>query len=383
MRSIRNANVKGKIVLLRVDFDVPLNQRGKVADDFRMRMALPTIRLLSRKGAKIVLISKLGRPNGQDKNISLKPVGQHFAKLLKRKIFFSPVHPKDLLPVIRFLPPKGMLLLENIRFWQGESSNGVAFSKTLSRLGDLYVNDAFAVSHRKEASLVGIARYLPSFSGLLLEKEVKTLSRFKGNVARPFGVIIGGAKIEDKLPVIEKFLKLADWVFVGGGVANTFLLAKGFEIGKSLADKKYLKVAERLLKNKKLILPVDWLAAKNSNSHSPSYYFSRDIKKNEAILDIGMASLALLDEKIRGSKTILWNGPVGYMRNPKFKQGSHAIAYAISENAKAFKVVGGGDTIEVIGELGLENEISFISTGGGAMLEFLAGRKLPGLEALK
>ncbi len=383
MRSIRNAKVKGKIVLLRVDFDVPLDQRGKVADDFRMRMALPTIQILSRKGANLVLISKLGRPDGQDKNLSLKPVGQHFAKLTKRKVFFSPAHPKDLFPIVRCLPPRGILLLENIRFFKGETSNNPSFAKTLSQLGDLYVNDAFAVSHRKEASVVGITRYLPSFAGLRLEKEVKVLSRVKGNVARPFGVIIGGAKIEDKLPVIEKFLKKADWVFVGGGVANTFLWAKGFKVGKSLKDRKYLKMSQKLLKNKKLILPVDWLAAKDPGSRSPSYYFSKDIKENEAIFDMGMASIALLDEKIRESKTILWNGPVGVAENQNFTQGSHAIAYAISESPKAFSVVGGGDTIEVIHELGLKNKFSFISTGGGAMLEFLAGKKLPGIEALK
>lgn len=382
MRSLRNASLAGKTVLVRVDFNVPLGPGRKVADDFRIRMALPTIHYLLKKGATVVLVSHLGRPKGREAGLSLQPVAKHLARLLKRKIYFSSPHPRELALMARFLPPQSVVMLENIRFWSGEEKNDASFARILSRLGDLFVNDAFSVSHRKAASLVAITRYLPSYAGFLLEREIANLKQVTRAKRKPFGVIIGGGKVEDKFPLVEVFLKKAEWVFVGGGVANTFLWADGFRVGKSLKGRAFYRKAKRLLRNEKLLLPDDWITGRNYTTKSARYYHLKDIARNELILDIGKKSAAKVRKLILKSRMILWSGPVGYFENPKFAQGSRAIARLVA-HARAFSVVGGGDTVDLIRSLGLEKRYSFVSTGGGAMIDYLAGKKLPGIEALQ
>jgi len=382
MLTVRNVNVKGKTVLLRADFNVSIKKNGTVADDFRIRMTIPTIEYLQKQRARIVIVSHLGRPKGKDRKLSLRPVAEHLGKLLDERVFFFDAAPKKLEKTVRLLPPEAVVMLENIRFLPGEEKNAPQFARDLARLGDVFVNDAFAVSHRNTASVVGVTRYLKSYIGLLLERELDALDRVRRAKKRPFGVIIGGAKIEDKFPAVEEFLKKADWVFVGGGVANTFLWAEGIEVGKSIKEKSYLAKARSLLKSKKLILPVDWRVSTNTASRSARYCYLKNIGKNELILDIGPKSIAMVNEKIRQSKMVLWAGPVGYFENPRFMAGSRDIARAIASNRKAFSFAGGGDTIDLIRNLGLEKKYSFISTGGSAMLEYLAGKKLIGIEAL-
>jgi phosphoglycerate kinase len=339
MRSIRQIkNLKGKTVLVRVDFNVPIKS-SKVLDDFRIRVALPTIDFLLKKGAKLILITHLGK----DGRASLKPVIKRFftiSKIAKNKVVF----------------------FENIRKFPGEMKNNSAFAKKLSTMGNIYVNDAFSVSHREHASIATLPKYLPSFAGLQLEEEVKNLSHAFKKPKHPFLFILGGAKFSTKMPLIKKYLKLADYVFIGGALANDFLKAKGYNVGKSLVSDTNYGV-KKLLKNKKLILPTDFVV------------------KNEAIVDIGKESVKNLAMIIKKSKLILWNGPLG-----KYEDGGAEATKKILKLvalSKAESIIGGGDTITLVSEMKMENKFSFVSTGGGATLDFLANGTLPGIKALE
>ena len=339
MRSIRQIkNIKGKTVLLLVDFNVPVKD-GKVVDDFRIKATLPTINFLLEKGANIVLITHLGE-NGE---AELFPVVKHFFALTK-------------------ISKSRVIFYENIRKFPGEMKNDQVFAKELSKLGDIYVNEAFSVSHREHASVVSLPKYLPHFAGLEFLEEIKNLSRAFSKPKHPFLFILGGAKFSTKMPLLKKYLRLADCVFVGGALANNFLKAKGYKIGKSLVDEKKYDVS-KILNSPKLILPTDFVV------------------KNEAIVDIGDKSVKNLMPLIKKSKLILFNGPLG-----KYEDGNTKATMKVLKliaNSKAESVVGGGDTVSLISKMKIQNKFSFVSTGGGATLEFLANGTLPGIKALK
>ncbi len=353
MRSIKELkNLKGKTVLVRVDFNVPI-QDGKVEDDFRIRKALPTINYLLKKGAKIILITHLGK----DGTESLDPVIKKFFAISK-------------------IPKDKVSFFENVRKFPGEEMNDSTFAKELAGMGDIYVNDAFSVSHRTHASVVGIPKYLPSYSGFQLEAEVKNLSKAL-KPKHPFLFILGGAKFSTKMPLVKKYLKLADYVFIGGAILNDFLETKGYEVGKSLVDDS-VSSTKSILKNKKLILPGDVLVQTKNGLVNKKV---NEIKKDEVIIDIGSESIKMIEQYIQKSKLILWNGPLG-----KYEDGGAGATKKILKLVAASKsesIIGGGDTVELINEMKMEDKFTFVSTGGGATLDFLANGTLPGIKALK
>lgn len=354
MRSIKQIkNIRGKTALVRVDFNVPV-KNGKVLDDFRIKKALPTIKFLQKKGAKVILISHLGE-NGKE---SMKPVADCLRKYIKKDI----------------------TLLENIRKHPGEKKNDLKFAKKLSKLGDFYVNDAFSVSHREHASVVGIPKFLPSYAGFQLEKEIKNLSKVFKKPKRPFLFILGGAKFSTKMPLIKRYIKLADQVFIGGALLNDFLKAKGYEVGKSLVDN--TKIPENILKNKKLILPTDVIVLSGKKFINKK---ADEVQKNETIMDIGNELVKIAEEYIKKSKLILWNGPLG-----KYEDGGDKATKKILKlvlKSKSQVIIGGGDIVGVLSELEPKNyklkPNIFVSTGGGATLDFLVNGTLPGIKALK
>ncbi len=353
MRSIKQIkNIEGKTALVRVDFNVPI-KNGQVEDDFRIRAALPTINFLLEKGAKIILITHLGK----DGTESLEPVINRFfeiSKIAKDKITF----------------------FENVRKFPGEAENDPAFAEKLSKLGDIYVNDAFSVSHREHASIVSLPKLLPAYAGLQLEEEVKNLSHAFSKIKHPFLFILGGAKFSTKMPLIEKYLELADEVFIGGALANDFLKAKGYEVGQSLVDDSNYDI-KKVLENKKLILPVDVMVKSVGNLVNKKV---NEVGKDEIILDIGTETVKNLEPIIKKSKLILWNGPLG-----KYEAGGGKSTKEILKlvaDSKAESIIGGGDTVALISEMKMEKDFSFVSTGGGATLDFLANGTLPGIKAL-
>ena len=355
---------------MRVDFNIE-NER----ETFRLYSSLPTIKFLLARSAKVVLISHRGRPLKHgliqtkhrltQKNFSLKIVVPFLEKKLQRKVIFLPDFDfKKIENLIEHSPPRSVFLLENLRFLEGEKNNDLNLGKRLAGLGDFYVNDAFSVSHRKNASVTQLPKYLPACAGLLLENEISNLDRILKSGDRPLVIILGGAKASDKIGVIENFLPKAEAILLGGVVANTFLKARGLNIGKSAFDAKSLKLAKKLLHSKKIILPVDF------------------VSQNKSILDIGSLTEGLFEERLKSARTIFWNGPMGFFEQEKFARGSNAIAKFIV-SGHAFSVIGGGETTQLIHQLKLEKKIGFLSTGGGAMLEYLSGKKFPGIEALK
>ncbi len=355
LRSVKNAKVKGKKVLLRVDFNVPM-EKGKITDDFRIERTWPTVELLRKKGAKIILISHLSAGRAK----SLRPVAEFLSK--RRKVDFSQeLFGQETEKKISKLKDGGILLLENLRSNEGEEKNNLSFAKRLARLGDIYVNDAFSASHRKHASIVLLPKLMPSFAGLLFEKEVKNL-QMVFNPQHPFLLILGGVKFGTKLGVLKKFIRIADNIFIGGALANNFFKGQGLKIGKSVYDKK--TDIKRYLNNKKIILPIDVRI------------------KNESILDCGPNTLIMLKDLVSQSKFVLWNGPLGDFEMKGFEKGTETLAKIIAAS-RVRSVVGGGDTVAAIRKLGILDKFSFVSTGGGAMLEFLSKGTLPGIEALE
>ena len=377
MSSLR---VSGKRVLLRVDFNVPI-EKGVIKDRYRISATVPTIKGLLKRGASLIIIAHLGRPEGYDKSLTLRPIVRVLSGMLKKKIHFV----KTIEEAEKEAPMLGkgrILMLENIRFFKGEVENSSEFSQRLAALGDVYVNDAFGNAHREHASTVGIPKYLPCAAGLLLEKEVEYLGRVFKKSKRPIVAIIGGAKIQSKLPLIEQFLKKADAILVGGGIANTILAAKHISIGLSVADVN-VDISWLDLSSRKFHLPVD--AAVTESLAVGSRYTVRavgEVLKGEYIADIGPDSVLLFKAIVAEAKTIIWNGPLGYIEVPAFAKGTIELVKAVA-GSKAFKIIGGGDLNRVVDSLKLQKKLDHMSTGGGAMLEFLAGKKLPGIEALK
>ncbi|MEK7636231.1 MAG: phosphoglycerate kinase [Patescibacteria group bacterium] len=380
MKKMSSLRVSGKRVLLRVDFNVPI-ENGVIKDKYRISASIPTIKNLLKRGASLIIIAHLGRPEGYDESLTLRPIVRVLSRMLKKKIdFVKTIEELEMkAPVLR----RGrILMLENIRFFNGEVENSLEFARRLAVLGDVYVNDAFGNAHREHASIVGIPKYLSHSAGLLLEKEVEYLGRVFKKSKRPIVAIIGGAKIQSKLPLIQQFLKKADAILVGGGIANTVLAAKHISIGLSVADIN-VDISWLDLSSRKFHLPVD--AAVTESLTVGSRYTVRavgEVLKGEYIADIGPDSILLFKAIVAKAKTIIWNGPLGYIEVPAFAKGTIELVRAVA-SSKAFKIIGGGDLNRVVDSLKLAKKLDHMSTGGGAMLEFLAGKKLPGIEALK
>ncbi|MBR2671456.1 MAG: phosphoglycerate kinase [Oscillospiraceae bacterium] len=393
--TVEDLDVAGKRVLVRCDFNVPLKE-GVITDDTRITAALPTIQYLIDKGAKVILCSHLGKPKAVDAKFSLAPVAVRLAEVLGKDVVFADddtVVGDNARKAVAEMKDGDVVLLQNTRFRPEETKNGEEFSKDLGSIADLFVNDAFGSAHRAHCSTVGVASYVDaSANGYLMAKEVKFLSDAVEDPVRPFVTILGGAKVADKLAVIENLLTKADTIIIGGGMSYTFLKAKGLEIGTSLVDNEkidYCKdMMERAEKNGvKLLLPVDCVIAKSFPDpiDAPvdcSVVASEAIPADMMSLDIGPATQELFAKEIASAKTVVWNGPMGVAENPLFAKGTDSIAKAMSENQEAITVIGGGDSAAAVKKLGYADKMSHISTGGGASLEFLEGKDLPGIVAM-
>ena len=391
IRDLGDPEVRGKRALVRVDFNVPLDESGTVTDDTRIRAALPTIDALVAKGARVVLVSHLGRPKAKpEAKFSLAPVAKRLAELTKQPVRFVPALDSDeAVAATQALRAGEILLLENTRFNAGEEKNDDALAKSLARLGDLYVNDAFGAAHRAHASTEGVAKHLkPAVAGLLMERELEYLGAALSDPKRPFIAILGGAKISGKIDVIEALLPKVDGLLVGGAMANTFYKAMGLETGKSLVEPDRVELAKSLLDRAayRLTLPHDAVVAPALDQPAAAHAVKRDgIPPNEAMFDIGPETVQSYARAIAAAKTILWNGPMGVFETPPFDAGTTAVARAMAEATAngATTIVGGGDSAAAVTDAGLETRMSHVSTGGGASLEFLEGKPLPGVEALE
>lgn len=388
-KTVRDLDVAGKKVLVRVDFNVPLNDKGEITDDTRITASLPTIQYLLEQKAAVILMAHLGRPKGQVKpELSLAPVAKHLGKLLGKKILFAPDCVGEAAQTAASkLKPGHILLLENLRFHKEEEKNDMEFAEKLASLADLYVNDGFGVSHRAHASVEGVTHFLPAAAGFLLEKEIQYVGQAVTNPLHPFVAIIGGAKVSDKIGVISNLLDKVDTLLIGGGMANTFLAAQGYKMGKSLVEEDKLDLAKELLakakKNKvNMLLPTDLVMAA---AFAPdAEHVTEKVKNlNQAYmaLDIGAETSKAYAEALADAKMIVWNGPMGVFEMDAFCKGTEAVAKAVAKS-RATSIVGGGDSVAAIEKLGLAKRITHISTGGGASLEYLEGKVLPGVAAL-
>ena len=388
-KTVRDLDVAGKKVLVRVDFNVPLNDKGEITDDTRITASLPTIQYLLEQKAAVILMAHLGRPKGQVKpELSLAPVAKHLGKLLGKKILFAPDCVDEAAQAAASkLKPGHILLLENLRFHKEEEKNDMDFAEKLASLADLYVNDGFGVSHRAHASVEGVTHFLPAAAGFLLEKEIQYVGQAVTNPLHPFVAIIGGAKVSDKIGVISNLLDKVDTLLIGGGMANTFLAAQGYKMGKSLVEEDKLDLAKELLakakKNKvNMLLPTDLVMAA---AFAPdAEHVTEKVKNlNQAYmaLDIGAETSKAYAEALADAKMIVWNGPMGVFEMDAFCKGTEAVAKAVAKS-RATSIVGGGDSVAAIEKLGLAKRITHISTGGGASLEYLEGKVLPGVAAL-
>lgn len=389
-QTIDDIVLRDKRVIIRADFNVPLDDAHQITDDTRIRSTLPTINRAVDDGAKVILCSHLGRPNGKfDARYSLAPVAKRLGRLMGKEILFAPdcIGPA-VQALVAKMKPGDVLLLENLRFHEGEEKNDDAFSKSLASLGDVYINDAFGAAHRAHASTVGITKFIPaSAAGFLLKKEIEYLEGAVENPVRPFVAVLGGAKVSGKIGVIENLGKRVDKVIIGGGMAFTFLKAKGMEIGNSLVENDMLDFAKgieehALSRGVKFYLPVDCVVAASRELGAESKIVPvQEIPKGWYALDIGPASVKLFNEAVQNAKTILWNGPMGVFEVDAYARGTLAMAHAIAD-AYALTIVGGGETALAVHRAGESDNMSFISTGGGAALELLEGKQLPGLTAL-
>lgn len=383
--TVRDVDVKGKKVLVRVDFNVPLKDGG-VGDDTRIRAAIPTIQYLLDNGAAVILCSHLGRPKGgPEAKYSLKPVADYLATLLKRPVAFAADCIGPLAEAAaKVLKPGDVLVLENTRFHPEEEKNDMGMAKQLASLADLFVNDAFGTAHRAHASTEGVTHFLPSVAGFLLEKEIKYLGQAIADPKRPFVTIMGGAKISDKIGVIKNLLTKADAILIGGGMANTFFKAQGYPVGDSLVEEEALETAKELLKEggQKLRLPVDVVLGDKFDAEAAMKTMAvGPIPDGWRILDIGPDTIKAYSKVIEAAGTVVWNGPMGVFEFPKFAVGTYGIAKAVAES-NAVSIIGGGDSVAAIQQSGLSDKITHISTGGGASLEMLEGLELPGVAAL-
>ncbi|NTW28581.1 MAG: phosphoglycerate kinase [Coriobacteriia bacterium] len=388
-KTVKDVDVRGKRVLVRVDFNVPLSE-GAVADDTRIRAALPTLRYLMDHGARVIIVSHLGRPNGKpDPQYSLRPVRRSLARLLGRNVVFidSTVGPEALEATERMVDGE-VLMLENARFYPGEKANDPAFAKKLAALGDIYVNDAFGAAHRAHASTAGVAEFLPAYAGLLLAREVETLTTMLSNPEHPFVAILGGSKVSDKFGVIDRFLECVDTLIVGGGMAFTFLAAKGLEIGTSIVEPEWVEPAKKMLAKARdrgvdIVLPVDFIVADAFAEDAEIRIVGREeIPVGMMGLDIGPTSVELFKGAISDAKTIFWNGPMGVFEMKPYESGTREVAIAVGRNNRAVSIIGGGDSVAALRKFGVEERVTFVSTGGGASMKLLEGAPLPGVEAL-
>ncbi|MEW6419275.1 MAG: phosphoglycerate kinase [Nitrospirota bacterium] len=387
--TIEDIDIKRKRVFIRADFNVPLDDNLKITDDRRIRSTLPTINYAIDEGARVILSSHLGRPKGKpDPRLSLAPVAKRLQRLLNKEVIFSPdCIGSQVEGVVSKMKEGDVLLLENLRYHPEEENNDEEFARALSRLADIYVNDAFGTAHRVHASIVGVPRFLPAVAGFLLKKEIEYLKGAIDNPVRPFVAILGGAKVSGKIGVLENLIGKVDKVIIGGGMAYTFIKAMGYEVGNSLVEEDMLETAQHIRKKLKeagikFYLPVDCIIAHGIEPGTETKAVpTLEIPRGWKALDIGPASAKLFSEAIQDAKTILWNGPMGIFEIDAFSRGTFAIAHSVAD-AYALTIVGGGDTDLAVHRAGVSDVISFISTGGGASLQLLEGKELPGIAAL-
>lgn len=385
---IDEADIQNKHVLMRVDFNVSLNPDHSIADDARIQQTLPTIRYLLERHNKLILMSHLGRPKGRDPQFSLAPVVAKLQELFPEyKITLVDDFESDR-SAIDNQQENEIIMMENIRFYPGEKKGDEGFAKSLTELADVFVNDAFGVSHRADASVVGVTKYMPSYGGLLLKREVEMISKATENPQKPFVAILGGSKISTKINLVQRLMEMADYVILGGGIANTFLQAQGYEIGKSIAEYDEEEMARKMLfqavqKNTRLLFPSDVSIGDSVDATVDEIVSVAMVPKDKLILDIGPETQAKFGNIIAQAATIVWNGPVGYFENQQFRRGTDFIYYSITENTECTSIVGGGDTLSAISKKEYLDKITHISTGGGAMLEFIEKGSLPGIDALR
>jgi phosphoglycerate kinase len=387
--TVRDIDVNSKKVLVRVDFNVPMDKDGRITDDSRIRASLPTIKYLLDRKAKIILLSHIGRPKGKVvEDMRLAPVAGRLSQILGKKVETTAdcIGP-EVEKAVSVLKPGSIIMLENLRFHNEEEAGDVDFAKSLAKLGDVYVNDAFGTSHRAHASISVIAQFLPAVAGFLLEKEITTLGGLLEKPDHPFTAVFGGAKVSDKVAVLKNILGKVNVLLIGGGMAGTFLKVKKHEIGKSLMETESLGIAADLIKQAesagvKLVLPVDAVVTDTIDVKSPGSIVQIDkIPPEKMIADIGPRTIELFSQELKKSKTVFWNGPMGVEEIPQFARGTEMIAHLLVE-IKAKTIIGGGSTSEVVDKLGLADKMTFVSTGGGASMEFLGGDTLPGVAAL-
>ena len=388
--SIRDVNVAGKKVLVRCDFNVPMNKNdGTISDDKRIRASLPTIQYLLEQGAKVILCSHMGRPKGEfNEKYTLAPVAKRLSELLGFDVPLAPdVIGEKVAPLVDALEGGRAMLLENVRFYKQEEKNDPEFAKALASMAEIYVNDAFGTAHRAHASTEGVAKYLPAVCGFLIEKELSVIGGAIADPKRPLVAILGGAKVSDKIGVIENLLNIADSIIIGGGMAYTFLKAQGMEIGKSLCDEERIELARATMAKAKekgvnFYMPVDVVCAPELSEDAEASYAAADkIPADLMGLDIGEKTAALYADIIKNAKTVIWNGPMGVFEMDKFAKGTRAVAEAMAQS-DAVTIIGGGDSAAAAETMGLADKMTHISTGGGATLEYLEGIELPGIAAL-
>lgn len=389
-KTIRDLDVQNKRVLVRCDFNVPLNEEGEITDDNRITTALPTIEYIMEKGGKPILMSHLGRPKGKaDKKLTLSPVGKKLEELIGCEVVFADFDDVVNEKVVE-LSKKDfdkILLLQNTRFRKEEKENDEVFSKELAKLGDLFINDAFGTSHRAHASNVGVAKNLPNAVGFLVEKEIEKIGGVLKNPEKPLIAILGGAKVSDKINVIENLLNIADKIIIGGGMAFTFVAAQGYEVGKSILEEDKMDLAKELMKKAEekgvdLVLPLDYKVAEEFSNDSEWKTVSyENIPSDYMGLDIGEKSIKLFSKLIQDARTVIWNGPMGVFEFDNFAEGTEEICKVLAEN-DIISIIGGGDSAAAVKKAGLEDSMTHISTGGGASLEFMEGKVLPGIDII-
>lgn len=390
-KTVRDVELKGKKVLCRCDFNVPMKD-GEITDDFRIVSSLPTVKYLIEQGARVILMSHMGKPKGEPKpELSLGPVALRLTELLGQEVKFiscPTVISDSVREMADGLSDGEVMLLENTRYRAEETKSEEPFTGELASLGELFVNDAFGTAHRDHSSTAGIARYLPTVSGFLIEKEVKFLGDALDKPERPFVAIMGGAKVGDKIPVIENLMKKVDTIIIGGGMTYTFFKAKGYEIGKSILDSDSIELSGELLRKAeaagvKIMLPVDTLCTDDFSENNVVEVYDADKIPAELMgMDIGPKTIAIYEEEIAKAKTIVWNGPMGVFENPKFEAGTKAVAQALADS-DAVTVIGGGDSAAAVEQFGLKDRMTHVSTGGGASMEFLEGKVLPGIACIE
>jgi len=388
-KTIEDIEVKGKRVLVRCDFNVPLDADGNITDENRIVGAMPTIKYLSDNGAKVILCSHMGKPKGEPKpEFSLAPVAKRLSEKLGKEVIFAAdanVVGENAKKAVSEMNDGDIVLLENTRYRAEETKNGEAFSKDLASLAEIFVNDAFGTAHRAHSSTVGVADYLPAVCGYLIQKEIDFLGNAVNNPVRPLVAILGGSKVSSKISVIENLLDKVDTLIIGGGMAYTFMAAKGQEVGDSLLEADYIDYAKEMMQKAggKLLLPVDTVVAKEFDNNAESKVVNEGgIEKGWQGLDIGPKTIELFSDAVKNAKTVVWNGPMGVFEMPNFAKGTNAIAQVLAQ-IDATTVIGGGDSVAAVNQAGLGDKMSHISTGGGASLEFLEGKALPGIVALE